>query len=336
MSNSPTKGGSRPTRPKAALGSLPVQGPVRGHGPVAPPPPPPPPPVTFDLIISSMTVKNPRSLFNDTDYATLAINVLAADNTVIKQYGPVVRSLGNLGKGASIDPGMSITGMLIPEGGSLAVSFLVVNKGGWDWDSSTINALELAGSAVMGALVQGTIVAPATTTAATATVAATTTTTATVTLPWAIAITAAIIGLLEAINILFADCDGTVVPGVLSLGQTEILEYAAPGEWQIIYDYPGSDSPVGCGANSDYSVTYTIQPTPPPIPLVKVPNIVGRTILAAQMALGAVDLVGMERYVKTVNAAPGIIIGQSPAAGAVIPEQSIVTYDVQAPGVTPA
>ena len=40
----------------------------------------------------------------------------------------------------------------MPEGGSLAVSFVVVNKGSWAGDSTVINALELAGSAVLGAL----------------------------------------------------------------------------------------------------------------------------------------------------------------------------------------
>ena len=43
---------------------------------------------------------------------------------------------------------------------------------------------------------------------------------------------------LEAINILLVDCDGTVVPGALSLGQTELLEYATTGPWNITVDIP--------------------------------------------------------------------------------------------------
>lgn len=62
-----------------------------------------PEPATFDFTVSSLTVKNPRSLEEDSDFATLAINVLAADNTVIKQYGPIAQSLGGLGKGLSIN-----------------------------------------------------------------------------------------------------------------------------------------------------------------------------------------------------------------------------------------
>jgi PASTA domain len=276
---------------------------------------------TFDFTVSSLMVKNPRSLFNDSDYATLAINVLAADNTVIQQYGPVARSLGNLGKGAAIDPKMSLTGIPVPDGGSLAVSFVIVNKGGWSWDSDVINALELAGSAVLGALVQGTIVAPASTSAATATTGAVTTTTATVTLPWVLGVGAAIIAALEAINILFADCDGTVVPGVLSLGQAELLQYAATGSWNLIYDYPGTDSPDGCGANSDYSVTYNVEATPPAHPMTTVPDVSG---MAAKLASKALVASGLVAHFSGPNTAKSWVFSQSPSAGTEVVPGSVV------------
>jgi hypothetical protein len=322
--------GTSEVRGAAPAGPAPVPG--RGHGPVTLPPASP---VTFDFAVASITVKNPRSLINDTDFASLAINALAADNTVITQYAPVSRPLGNLGKGASIDPLMSISGMVVPDGGSLAVSFQVVNKGGWDWDSSTINALELAGAAVLGALAQGQIVAPQMPGPTGPDGQPTTTSTGSVPLPLAIAIAAVIIGVLEAINILFADCDGTVVPGAFMLGQAELLEYAAPGEWQIVYNYPGTDSPDGCGANSDYSVTYVVFPTPPPVPLVTVPHIAGKIISVGLEELTAAHLQGMESILKTRNNLPGYIIEQSPAAGAVVPENSFVTYYVQNPNVPP-
>jgi hypothetical protein len=66
--------------------------------------PPPPEPATFDFTVSSLTVKNPRSLWEDTDYATLAISVLTADNTIIEQYGPISQSFGGLGKNLTINP----------------------------------------------------------------------------------------------------------------------------------------------------------------------------------------------------------------------------------------
>jgi hypothetical protein len=215
--------------------------------------------------------------------------------------------------------------MPVPDGGSLAVSFVVVNKGGWTsagvWSSDAINALELAGSAVLGALVQGTIVAPASTTAATTTTAAVTTTTATVTLPWVIGIGAAIIAALEAINILFADCDGTVVPGVLSLGETELLQYASTGSWNIIYDYPGTNSPDGCGANSDYTVTYNVKATPPAHPMTTVPDVTGTgPILASKILVES----GLVAHFSGPNTAKSWVFSQSPSAGAEVVPGSVV------------
>src|SRR5271156_5843056 len=105
------------------------------------PPPPPLAPATFDFRVSSINVTQARSggplQKGDTDYATLAINALAADGTIITQYGPITRKLGDqVGNNSVIDPQMSLTGLAVPEGGSLAVSFVVLNKGAWTWDST--------------------------------------------------------------------------------------------------------------------------------------------------------------------------------------------------------
>jgi PASTA domain-containing protein len=291
--------------------------------------PPPAPPATFDFSVSSMTVKNPRSLFNDTDFATLAINVLAADNTVLKQYGPTVKSLGNLGKGAMSHPGMALTGLTIPDGGSIAIAFVVVNKGGWDWDSETINALELAGTAVLGALAQGSIAGATTTTIAadgTVTVAPTL-----IPLAYVIAIAAALVTLLEGVNILFADCDGTVVPGAMTIGKTELLQLASPGPWNITFEYPGTNSPDGCGANSDYLVTYSVEATPAPVvvPKVAVPEIKGLSIANGVRALTAAGLIGIEKVTQFSAHPTTTILGQSPAAGTQVAVHSEVQYNVE-------
>ena len=290
---------------------------------------PPPPPATFDFAIASMTVKNPRSLLDDTDYATLSINVLAADGTVLKQYGPVSDQLGNLSKGQTINPSIALTGLAIPDGGSIAVAFVVLNKGGWDWDSKAFDALGLVGAGVLGALAQGGILgAPVITQAATETTAAVVTTTAPVSIPFALAVGAAIVAVLEGISILFADCDGTVVPGVMTIGKTELLQFAAPGPWKIVTDYPGADSPVGCGANSDYSVTYSVEATPPHV---AVPELKGLTIEAGLKALGAAGLVGLERVIDSGLQPSTFIVGQSPAAGVSVVVGSLVTYDIDKP-----
>jgi len=313
--------------------------PVSAHLPIDPLPilrppidPPPPAPTTFDFAVSSMTVKNPRSLFNDSDYASLAINVLAADGTVLKQYGPVVKSLGDLGKGRSLNPEMAITGLDVPDGGSIAAAFVVVNKGGWSWDSDVINALELAGTAVAGALAQGSIAGA--TTAGAAGAAATPTV---LPLSTVIPIGLAIIGVLEGINILFADCDGTVVPGAMTIGKTELVQFATPGPWTLSYEYPGTNSPDGCGANSVYVVSYSVEATPPPVvvPTVAVPDIKGMSITNGVRALTDVGLIGVGK-VTQFAVKPGLtILGQTPAAGIVVAVHSEVQYDIAGPPVIP-
>ncbi len=284
----------------------------------------PPAPATYDFVVSSMSVIQARSgglvQSGDTDYATLAINALAADNTVITQYGPITRKLGDFGNNSSTEPQMSLTDLAVPEGGSLAVSFIVVNKGGWDWDSTAINALELAGSAVLGALVQGSIVGV---TAGSA---------ATVSLSEAIAIGALVVGAMEGINVLFPDCDGTVVPGAFSLGQTELLSYASPAPWKITYNYPGTDSADGCGDNSEYAVTYTVANS---ALRVKVPNVVGLSQKAATAALTAAKLI-VETIFDEIHTPENPlpkpkVISQYPPAGATAYASSTALIEVTIP-----
>jgi hypothetical protein len=306
-----------------------VHVPVSGRLPVDPPvDPPPPTPTTFDFTVSSLTVKNPRALYEDSDYATLAINVLAADNTVLQQYGPVTKNLGGLGKGLSINPNMSLTGMTVPDGGTLSVAFIVLNKGAWSWDSETVNALEVLGGAVLGAIAQGTIAAPA----AVATTTAGASTTLSPAFPYIVAAAAAIVAILEGINVIFADCDGTVVPGTMTIGKTELLGMATPGPWTIFSDYPGTDSAIGCGANSDYSVTYSVEATPQAVsvPRVAVPNVVGMSAADGVVALREAGLIGIEKLLPSDVETPSNIVGQIPTAGTMVAAPSEVQYEIKA------
>jgi hypothetical protein len=318
----------------ASTGRTPTgQGAPQG-APISPPAPPPPP---FSFTVSSIDVIKPRSLFNDTDSAVLTINAMAADNSLVKQYGPITRSLGNHGDNSTFDPQMSLTGIVLPEGGSLAVSFVVVNKGDWEGDlsSGAVEALELAGAAVLGALAQGQVAQPKMPSPTPITdpsgqqqigTLQGESTTASVPLYWAIAIATGIIVVLEGINILFADCDGTVVPGAFSLGQTELLSNAIPGPWELTLRYPGTDSPTGCGPNSDYVVTYSVIGGG-----VAVPSVVDLPEKEAAAALTAAGLTFTETFVP-VGGDEYLVITQSPPGGTMVPVSSTVQIEVGEPG----
>jgi hypothetical protein len=271
-----------------------------------------PPPLTFDFSVPSLTVKNPRSLENDTDFATIAAAVLAPDGTQIAKYGPTSKYLGHLGKGRTIDPGMALTGIDVPDGGSVLLTFVVVNRGAWEGDSQALQDMDAVGNAVMGALIQGSIVGVDDDIA----------------LGPAIALTALVVGVLEGLSIIFADCDGTVVSGATSIGKTELLSNAVEQPWQMTEDYPGTDSAVGCGANSDYSVTYSIVKTPPPVPTVAMPAVVGLLPAAAAERIHAAGLQGAEQIVIS-DLDPGFVSAQTPNAGVQVPIGSTVHYTVR-------
>jgi hypothetical protein len=274
------------------------------------PPLVPPPPVTFEFSVPSLTVKNPRAPENDTDFATIAAVVLAPDGTQIAKYGPTSAYLGNLGKGQTIDPGMSLTGIAVPDGGSVALTFVVVNRGAWEGDSQALTDMDAVGEAVIKDLGQDAIAGGSLEI-------------------WPDApLIILVVGALAALSVIFADCDGTVVAGAMTIGQAELLSNAVEQPWTMTQDYPGSDSPIGCGANSDYSVTYSIGKTPPPVPAVIMPEVIGETPAIAAERLRAAGLQPVEETV-TSDLDPGFVSGQSPDAGVSVPIGSTVHYTVR-------
>jgi hypothetical protein len=274
------------------------------------PPLVPPPPVTFEFSVPSLTVKNPRAPENDTDFATIAAVVLAPDGTQIAKYGPTSAYLGNLGKGQTIDPGMSLTGIDVPDGGSVALTFVVVNRGAWEGDSQALTDMDAVGEAVIKDLGQDAIAGGSLEI-------------------WPDApLIILVVGALAALSVIFADCDGTVVAGAMTIGQAELLSNAVEQPWTMTQDYPGSDSPIGCGANSDYSVTYSIGKTPPPVPAVIMPEVIGETPAIAAERLRAAGLQPVEETV-TSDLDPGFVSGQSPDAGVSVPIGSTVHFTVR-------
>ena len=89
-------------------------------------------------------------------------------------------------------------------------------------------------------------------------------------------------------------------------------------------DYPGTDSPDGCFANSDYTVTYAIGKTPP---MVATPSVISLLPKVAAEHLRAAGLQGVEETVLG-DLDPGIVSAQSPAAGVSVPIGSTVQYTV--------
>ena len=60
----------------------------------------------------------------------------------------------------------------------------------------------------------------------------------------------------------FPDCDGMVVADVIGRSKSELdtaIDSAGGTSYKQTRRYPGTDSPPGCGSNSDYTVTWSVK-----------------------------------------------------------------------------
>jgi hypothetical protein len=75
-------------------------------------------------------------------------------------------------------------------------------------------------------------------------------------LGWIVVLELAAIG-----SFFFPDCDGMVVADVIGRSKSELdtaIDAAGGTSYKQTRRYPGTDSPPGCGSNSDYTVTWSV------------------------------------------------------------------------------
>lgn len=138
---------------------------------------------------------------------------------------------------------------------------------------------------------------------------------------------------LQGIEDLLADCDGLVVTESLTITQTELAAKAGQVPWTWSTEYKGTNSPAGCGANSDYTVSYTVMASPP---CVTVPNLAGAQPGRSSAGQGRrnaqpLGLTGHERGTSKANVDTPEVREQSPAAGFIVPPPTVIQYDVYVP-----
>lgn len=110
----------------------------------------------YDFAAPAMWIQSTRSPSSDTDYATLGIVAVAPDGTTVGTYGPITRTLGDVGSGP-VDLSMALTGIDVPDGGSMGVVFTVMNKGSFSGGGSIETVLDTVCAGIMGALASGQI-----------------------------------------------------------------------------------------------------------------------------------------------------------------------------------
>lgn len=206
----------------------------------------------YTLRIPSFHISNTRALRNDTLSASTALKVMNANGGLHHDWQTQGVSLGDHKKGEDVALNLTWQNIDIPaptpenpDGGAIYWSFLLVNKG--HTDSAWVAALEKAVDSVAQQLANKAVAAIAGGGG----------------LAWLIS-NSAQFGLQELMNVLTADCDGTVAAGAFAFTAAQLAEMAPnPNQsWNYPQNNPGTDSQHGCGANSDYQISYVIERVP--------------------------------------------------------------------------
>ena len=231
------------TEPKN-VGNGPLAGahvPVTVGFPIAPLNPPAPPRfATFTM--DSFGISNTRSRHNDTDFVYLSAMVGANPIvSVSKPMGDVNNGTHSVGLSLEID---------IPDDDTPVVFYYQIING--------LGGNDAKAKAAQGALntVAEEIVKHKAITVAAVTVG-------TVLVPLFVSALGAIAGITEAGLLLFADCDGRVAAGFMPFTCSDLIKRTASGQ-KIAQNanHAGTDSPDGCGSNSQYSTACTITTAP--------------------------------------------------------------------------
>jgi hypothetical protein len=176
---------------------------------------------TYDFTVRSFQILNTRSLHEDTDHVTIALKVGT------KVYPAQVKHMGKLNNG-TFKVLLSFKDVEVPTPETKVVmSYLIMNSGHdkdkvSEWLKKGAEGLLSKGAAASGGL--GTVVS--------------------------------YLGEL-GINVLLPNCDGWVAGDHINLTGKTLAAYAG-GRHEETRNYPGVDSPTGCGSNSHYKVTWSI------------------------------------------------------------------------------
>lgn len=198
---------------------------------------------TFRL--DSFSISNTRSRHTDTDFVSVSLRVGAND------FGTLTKSMGDLNNG-TYQVGLEFPNVAI-DGTDAETRILfiyqIVNAGN---DPGGVDQrLESTADVIAGAIAGGSI-ALAGPTGGVASVPG-----------------LAAAGVIEALSSFYSwltvDCDGPVAVDAASVAEADLFALLSQGPLSKTINYPGTDSPAGCGSNSQYSVTWSVTrafPTP--------------------------------------------------------------------------
>jgi hypothetical protein len=177
---------------------------------------------SFNFRVDSFTIRNTRAVHEDTVFVNVTVEVNGTP------AGSKTVAMGDRNNGTFNVPGAVVGPVNINPQDQVVCTYLLTNSG--HKDRATVNqTLTDAGHKIAAGL------------AATGNILA--------------AAGAEIVNFLA--GIFTVDCDGPVAAGRFQFSGAELSGRAAPRLEQTVAS-PGTDTSVGCGSNSDYSVTWSV------------------------------------------------------------------------------
>jgi hypothetical protein len=194
----------------------------------------------YTFTLNSFKITNTRSLHNDTDFVAMAV--------AVGSNAPIIlptKSMGDLNNG-TYQVSMSIPNVVVGAQQAVAFSYSIVNTG---YDQ---NSVEQALKKAVSALAQKGAEAGA--------AAASTALGGDPSTGKAIADAVGPTLIDKLTSVIFADCDGTVAGGKHVFSGAQLAAKTANGAvFSATDNNPGTDSPTGCGSNSQYYVSWSVK-----------------------------------------------------------------------------
>jgi hypothetical protein len=206
---------------------------------------------SYNFSLDSFTIFNTRSRHTDTDYVSASVAV-AGRPTMTK-----VVAMGDLNNG-TFSPELGLTNVPVDDDQAVVFTYAIVNNG-HGGPSAVEQALTQATSALANKGVEIAVQS-----GSTAIGAALGASLGTGVVPLIGTALGALAGWIvsEVGSLLFANCDGPVAAGVRAFTGAQLRAATAYGAFlNVTENNPGTDSPAGCGSNSNYDTTWTISAT---------------------------------------------------------------------------
>lgn len=196
----------------------------------------------YKFVLDSCEITNTRSRHEDTDYAALGVSV---DNQIVDHHTKVA-FMGDVNNGVhNIGINVGPTPVRVSDQTHVVIVFVITNAGGTDIDEveefteemgrgiddQLLNKLEPQGYDIGGCGLE----------------------------EFPPEILDLLLGKPGLSAVLKANCDGPVAGNWIFTNGAQLAEWTANGPHYVTTFYPGTDSPTGCGSNSEYSVTWHVE-----------------------------------------------------------------------------